>query len=244
MVSNSDLRLDAVPYKLRKGATELAEILRRVGGESLKSHTVFGKALMSDYAEGVDSLESVAVFAEVDLDLIHSLAIEGEQLGRYRVQAPLIMTPRYIADSCDAFPVELLEIQQVNTVVTGGNFFSDLVFERGDMRLQCERELKRGLIQLRQGLLASAGRDHLLPGLTQGVMAQAMRVLRALLWLWDRPCPNSTMEMVSAVESAGKLSLGGLSGVVQRPGEDPYVNLGGVYNDLERLARHVNEMAD
>ena len=67
------------------------------------------------------------------------------------------MTPAYLSGSVDSFPLELLEIQQRRAVLWGDDYFADLKLDQADVRLQCERELKRILLGMRQGLLASGG---------------------------------------------------------------------------------------
>lgn len=231
-----DIPLDTVPKQRRKGAYELANMLRALAGDSLVSFSVYGRAMLADFNDQRDALESVAVLTTFDLDKIHLMAENGQKLGQYQVRAPLLMTAETLETSCRTFPLEMLEIQQTRSVVLGRDCFDDVIFDRAEARLQCGRELERARIHLRQGLLASGGQDEQLPAVTFGVLEQTLRVLRAMLWLWNQPCPKSTAGMISDVEQAGDLTLVWLAALVDRPCGNPLANLQGVYWDLTALA--------
>ena len=49
------------------------------------------------------------------------------------------MTKEYLQCSRDTFPLDFLEIQQINTRVLGEDLFGKLKLERHFVRLECER---------------------------------------------------------------------------------------------------------
>ncbi len=74
-----------------------------------------------------------------------------------KVASPLIMTPEYIDNSKDVFPVEFLSIKVAHRTVYGEDVFSTLSLDNSHLRHQCEREVKVKLIGLRQGYLTTMG---------------------------------------------------------------------------------------
>ena len=78
---------------------------------------------------------------------------------RRKVSTPLFLTESYISSSLDSFPIEFLNMQKSYQVVFGEDVLQELVFDKHHLRLQCEKELKGKLLQLRQGFLESGGKS-------------------------------------------------------------------------------------
>jgi hypothetical protein len=175
---------------------EFVALLQALAGEHLRALAVIGEL-------GRPPIRNVVVLDEIDLDFVRQLGAQGASLGRLGVQAPLLMTPEYIRASLDAFPIELLEIQQSHLNLLGDDFFAPLVFKKTDVRLELERELKREVILIRQGVLSAGDRARVLVDVHAAATEQTLRLLRAFLWLHDRPAPASTAELVRV---AGELT--------------------------------------
>jgi hypothetical protein len=95
------------------------------------------------------------------------------------------MTESYIAQSLDVFGVEFLDFQLTHQTILGDDPFEALTFDKKDVRLQCERELKAMLIRLRQGYIASAANKKLVRDVLISTAKGLAPFLRAMLWLKD-----------------------------------------------------------
>src|SRR4029078_1934796 len=115
----------------------------------------------------------VLVLETIQLEALRQLAIAGPEFGRHQIAAPVAMTPKYLDDSRDTFPLELLEIQQAHCTLFGPEFFASLEFRWAEARLQCERELKVILIGMHQRLLSAAGDVKRLQS-TQAVLGESL----------------------------------------------------------------------
>ena len=69
------------------------------------------------------------------------------------------------------------------------SYFAALTFDKKDVRLQCERELKAMLIRLRQGYIAAAANKKLVRDILISTARGLAPLLRAMLWLKDRDRP-------------------------------------------------------
>ncbi|HUW82243.1 MAG TPA: hypothetical protein VMZ31_05520 [Phycisphaerae bacterium] len=234
--------VSSLPPRVQQPIHELAQILRELASDNLKGLVVFGAALTDSFDPTRMRTQSVAVLDHVDLAMLNELRTKGVKFGKMGLQAPLIMTPRYIDQSRDVFPVDLLEIQQRHAVVFGEDHFRDLGFHRPDVRLQCERELKRALIQLRQGLLAAAHRDKVLTDLCQAAAEHVVRILRAVLWLKAKDAPASVREVVDAARPVVDMPLNGLRGAVDLEAGDDFARFEALYRDVEALAEWVDKL--
>lgn len=237
MISDLRLNLSAVPPSRREAVEYLAADLAQLAGPNLLALTLFGA-----FEPGAPPpVRSVAVFERVDLDMLHKLAERGPGLDRMAIAAPRIMTPADIAASCDTFPLELLEIYQSRCTVMGRDGFAGISLEHEHVRLQVEREFKRILIRMRQGLLATTGRDERLDRLVEDVAEHLMRTLRGLIWLKGQTTPQPRGAVLNEVE---RLVGGRLPGL--RVASDPdhvhdWDEFVALYADMDRLARIADE---
>jgi len=237
----SEFRLEAIPEKRRKAFGEFALTVRGVFGEHLKALVAFGGWVVDDPFFAEAPATSVLLTDRVDLVPLDKLARAGVHFGRRGVRAPLIMTREYIEASRDAFPLELLEIQQVHVTVYGDDPFCSLTFRPEDVRLQCERDLKSELIQMRQGLLAAAGRHRLLHEIALAATERTVRVLRGLLHLSDPEAPPRTAaEIVERASKFSGVALEKMATVVNGTERTSFEQFVQLYEELENLARRVD----
>jgi hypothetical protein len=187
------LKLDGVAQIVAEPLTLLADRLRDGLGENLKSITVIGSTLTPDFRPGVSDINTVVVLERLDVPALGAIASLAKPMGRKRLSPPLLMTTSYIARSRDVFGVEFLDFQLTHATILGADPFASITFEKGDVRLQCERELKAILIRLRQGYLAAAGNRKVVRDILISTAKGLAPLLRAMLWLKDEERP-ATMD--------------------------------------------------
>jgi hypothetical protein len=236
------MNLTELPESIRGPVRELGELLDRLAGDNLRAIAVYGQAIAPGNPDPAGFVKSIVTMSGMDLLLLDQLRHSGRRFGRHRLQAPLIMTPRYIEESLDSFPLELLEIQQLHIMILGTDDFAMLQFEPGNVRLQAERELKRCLIHLRQGLLDSAGKDQPLGPLCQHALEHLFRVFRGMLWLKEVPCPVQPGPIVDTVERLTQIDLAGLRGAFGSQSRTDFVWFQRFYRDVERLSDFINNL--
>ena len=236
------IHTERVPPEYQEGFELLVRTLIELAGENLLGVAAFGFWIVGD-ALPDDAATSVMVLERVDLELLDRLAEHGQALGAKRLRAPLVMTPAYIAESCDVFPLELLEIRQTQRIVYGEDFFSGCTFEPADVRLQAEREFKSELIQLRQGLLAAAGRRKLLDPLARAGAARTLRILRGMLYLAgvEQVAERAAGLVVQAARTL-EIKLPTLHDVVCGAEDLGFEGFRNFYGEIEALAAHANRV--
>jgi hypothetical protein len=235
--------VDGLPDARRDNFGELVALLADLAGDNLLGCCAFGGWVVDDPAYKDLPARSVLVLREVDLDLLDALAGYGGRFGRQGLAAPLIMTPEYIAASTDVFPLELLEMQQLHRRVCGKDYFSDLVFKPGELRLQCERELKSELIQLRQGLISAAGKRQVLPALCLSAAERCSRVLRGVLHLAGRRPPEVAVQLLAQGGDVTGTRLEKLRAVLAGVDRFELDDFKQCYREVADLAAHVDTHA-
>lgn len=240
-MTDHSVNLGKIAEPVRPAVGRFVEIIGQLAGSKTRGLTVYGPAVTADFDAARHAVSSVLVLDTVDLDLLRRFATEGARLGKERISAPLVMTPTYIAESCDTFPVELLEIQQHHVTVLGDDFFNDLTFESQHVRLQCEREFKRILIRLRQGILAAAGREKMLADLETDIGVHLLRTLRGFLWLKDQKEYQGPSSVVDAIEKLADRKLVSVRQAVEATFDHNWSAYESLYRDVEVLAGWANE---
>ncbi len=240
-MTDHSVNLGKIAEPVRPAVGRFVEIIGQLAGSKTRGLTVYGPAVTADFDAARHAVSSVLVLDTVDLDLLRRFATEGARLGKERISAPLVMTPTYIAESCDTFPVELLEIQQHHVTVLGDDFFNDLTFESQHVRLQCEREFKRILIRLRQGILAAAGREKMLADLETDIGVHLLRTLRGFLWLKDQKEYQAPSSVVDAIEKLADRKLASVRQAVEATFDHNWSAYESLYRDVEVLAGWANE---
>lgn len=220
---------------------ELAQTLHDTFGDRVLAFTMFGAVTTPAFRADAHTAKSALVLKRIDLAALRQLADQGAKLGRLSLAAPLVMTPEYIRGSLDTFPLEFLEIMQRHVTVFGADYFSDLEFQEKDMRLQCERELKVAGITLRQGLLASVGKEDFIGLLERDLAEGILRVLRGMLWLKGEREAKPGAEVVSRLETLLAHKLPGIRAALDDTNPAGWQEFDWLYADVDTLGKAVND---
>ena len=183
--ANANIQVGRLRKQIQKPVGYLARSLLIDMGENLQSLCVVGSALTEDYHPKFSDINTIVVVRQRSHQLLQQLAGHGRKLGRMKLRAPLLMTQEYIQRSVDVFGVELLDFQFNHVVVYGTDPVGELNFQKEDVRLQCERQLKGALIKLRQGYIQALGKSKIVAAVLQDCVKELSVLLRALLWLAD-----------------------------------------------------------
>jgi predicted nucleotidyltransferase len=168
--------------------------------DNIHSITITGSALTDDFVPGKSDVNSIFVLTEMDLKFLELLAILGKKYQKKRIAAPLIMTPEYIMNSLDVFPIEFLNIKLLHKTIFGENLFQDLKINRSDLRLQCERELKVRLIGLRQGYISCLGNSKMLMDMFIGSFSGYIPLFKGIILLLGKEPPVTNSDVMTVLE--------------------------------------------
>lgn len=237
---NDQLNVEVVPPDWRRPVELLAQVLQDIAGDRVVGLCPFGLAFCTHHGYEITRLQSVVVLESLETSFLDRLGEYGMQLGELNVMAPLIMTPEYIQDSRDTFPLALMEIQQTGRTVHGQDYFRDLSFEKADVRLQCERVLKTVLIDLRQRRVASAGDESVWPEIYAAALEECYRVLRGLLWLAGQTGSTDLSLLISEAERVSQHPLGTFNRVRESLPTAGKVLADDFYRDVVGLADYAN----
>lgn len=177
-------------------------------GEKIHSLHITGSALTEDFNPKTSDINSVLVFKKMDLKFLEVLAPLGKKYGKKRISAPLIMTPEYVENSLDVFPIEFLNIKILHQTVFGEDIFKDLEIKRSDLRNQCERELKIKLIGLRQGYISSSGNRKILTEGFVNSFAGYIPLFRGIIVLFGKEAMEKNEDVLTTLQEVTGVGTG------------------------------------
>jgi hypothetical protein len=218
-------------------------------GKNIHSIHLVGSAVMPDYNENLSDVNSVVVLHDMDLRFIAFLAPLGRKYGRKGIAAPLVLTPAYIRDSLDAFPIEFQDFKLIHATLFGEDIFAGLDIPKQYLRLQCEREIKTKQLGLRQGYLSVLGRKKELSSLLIRSFTGSMALFRAIIFLQGKQPPLPRAEVIELFGSCCNIDMQILRGLLDlktgrsTPSEAELHSLfERYYQSLEAVGKTVDEL--
>jgi len=182
-------------------------------GAALHAVALTGEAAGAGYRPGRSPLELAVLLEEVTPAALRALQPRLRAWRRRRVAPPLLLDPRWLAESRDAFPLELLELSEHHVLVHGDvDPFARLEVRADRLRVEVERELRGKLFHLWEAYLEHGGsarrlRELLLetPPAFEWILRGALRAEEGLA----HPAPRRERpdELLAEVERRTGLSL-------------------------------------
>lgn len=148
-----------------KDLNDLSERLQQSAGANLRSVVLYGSAVTGDYHPKHSNLNVLCVLGSLEPDDLEKLRPPARWWEGKGHPAPLVFTPEELHRAADVFAIELIDIQQHRRVLFGEDFFVTLEVPLRLHHWQVERELRHGLVRLRERYLASPGGSKSLVGL-------------------------------------------------------------------------------
>jgi len=168
-------------------------------GSDLLSIILYGSGARGEYIPQKSDINFLVLLSENGIDNLSKAFEVVSRWHKSRVNTPLFLTNNYIQASLDVFPIEFLNLKSYYKVICGEDVLQDLVIEKKFLRLQCEREIKGKLLQLRQQFLETRGSKREIENLLARSAPPFYSIFRALLFLQDKAIPSGSKELLSFV---------------------------------------------
>ncbi len=177
-------------------------------GGDLFSVILYGSCARGEYVPKKSDINFMLLFSDTGITQLGKAFKLVEKWRRRAVATPLFLTQAYIETSLDTFPIEFLNFQAAYRVLRGDDPFKHLVFEQRMLRLQCERELKGKLLQLREQFLETAGSARLIRQLIERSLPTFFAIFQGIVYLHGKPPQPgratllNTMQQVIGLDAA------------------------------------------
>ena len=168
-------------------------------GSDLLAFILYGSGARGEYIPQKSDINFLVLLSENGVDNLSKAFEVVSRWHKSRVNTPLFLTKNYIQVSLDVFPIEFLNLKAYYKVICGEDVLQDLTVKKEFLRLQCEREIKGKLLQLRQQFLETRGSKREIENLLARSAPTFYSIFRALLFLQDKAIPSGSKELLSFV---------------------------------------------
>ncbi|MBI5140864.1 MAG: hypothetical protein HZA20_01565 [Nitrospirae bacterium] len=196
------LKLDGISIDAANRARPFITDVIALDGNRIHSIHIIGSAATDEYVPDISDINTLLVLSTMDFQMLDGIASLGKKYARKLVKSPLLMTPDYIGNSLDVFPVEFLNISLIHKTVYGEDVFASVQVSNADLRLQCERDIKAKLVGLRQGYISSMGDTKYLAEGFASSFSGYLQLFRGILRLHGNTPPVSNREVLSSLHQA------------------------------------------
>jgi len=188
-----------IPKDPKEIFNEITRDYQNIYGKDLVSIILYGSAASGNYIAKKSDINFLIVLTEEGINRLKKAFKTIEKWHKRKVSTPLFLTKSYISTSLDSFPIEFLNMYKSHQLVFGEDVFKEISFDKDHLRLQCERELKGKLLQLRQVYLESRGKTKNLKFIIKSSLTAFISIFQALLYLKDKDVPTGRREIISLV---------------------------------------------
>ena len=158
------------------------EEIQGLYGEDLLAIFLYGSAAAGDHVPGRSDLNVGVVLRNLTPALLRKAGADLRAWHRQGFATPVFFDPESLHDSLDVFPIEFLDMQERHRMLWGPDVLADLSIARGNLRLQCEQELRGKLMKLRQSYVefarAPGELEHILMAVVSSMVVLARTLLR------------------------------------------------------------------
>jgi hypothetical protein len=173
----------------------LAEVLR----ERLKCVLLYGSAAAGDFVEGESNYNLLVIVEPLGVAELKAAGPPLAAWDRAGHVSPLFFTPEQLKSSLDAFPIEMLDIQQARRVLHGPDLLANQRIEPAHLWLAVERELTGKLLALRGKYAIVADDPRAVKQLMLGSLSTFLVLFRAALRLYQEGVPSTKLEATQAL---------------------------------------------
>ena len=167
--------------------------------QQLKCVVLYGSAAAGDFVPGASNYNLLILLQPLTTAELDAIAPTIVTWSRAGYPPLLLFTPEEFKASLDAFPIELLDIQQSRSVLWGHDLLADLQVHPHHLRLQVERELTGKLLSLRGKYLQTEGREEGKLELMLRSLSTILVLFRAALRLYQQDVPATKLAALHAL---------------------------------------------
>jgi predicted nucleotidyltransferase len=190
--------MGSITDKVEQTIKQFSEDIQKTFGDEVVSIILYGSAVSEEFIPKKSDLNFLVVLTRKGIDQIDRVHKLFSKWTKRRIALPFFLTREYIQASTDSYPIEFFNMQCCYRVIRGEDVLKNLSLKKEDIRLQCERELKGKLLQLRQVFILTKGQPRALKALIGQSIVTFTSIFRTLLYLRDKEIPKEKQEVILA----------------------------------------------
>jgi len=190
------VNLEKLNRNVRKVVVPFSQAMITLHGDNLKSISLYGSGVGEDFIPRQSNFNLLFVMKKIGpTDLKNSLKLVSR--GKKKGIVPLLLTVEHIESSTDTFPIEFLEMKENYVHLYGDDILRELEVDSRNVRLQCEEQLKGGLIRLHQLYLETGMKGKRIRALLINSLTSLIPIFRSLLRLKGKVLPVRKKDIIT-----------------------------------------------
>jgi len=156
--------------------------------------------------------------------LLDGLSPLRDYCNKRNLLFPLVITTTFVEKSLDSFPLEFLDIITGNyqNLYSTEDLLEKLQFERSDVLLQIERELKSKWLLTRLSVLEGSSKPKAIAEVMHLSIRSILPALKGFCYVHDRPVPQSLPELLAQTTAITGVELKFLGQWLQQDKADTF----------------------
>jgi len=229
-------------YSLSEIESKVIPQLQQAWGDKLLSVIAHGDCIRPEIGRrSHDSVQLALILQENSLPVLKQGYETVQKFKKSNIEFTWFLTPEYIQETLDVFPLDYLNMQSAYKVLFGEDLLKDLFFEVADLRLQCERELRGLMLHLRRETLTIPDKPKALLELLKISLQNFLPVFRGV-------CQLTRKELIIEDQNVMQVLIEDLnlkSRMEDLSGEPPKETISEVFatwvTDLEAIIAHIDQ---
>jgi hypothetical protein len=191
--------MNTLDEKTKKIIDEFLEDIKKGFDKDLQSVILYGPAARGEKVTGRPSNHFLVTVKDNTPSALAPCSAFIKKWAKNNIPVPLFLTPEYILDSLDTFPLEFMEMKSSYMIVFGEDVLETVTFKDCDVRSECEREIKGKLLHLRAEYLLHRNDQKELIDLIHRSLSTFRLVFAGALYLKKCDIPEKTGELLAAI---------------------------------------------
>lgn len=200
--------MSKIPTKPEEIFGDFVHDYKEAFGPDLLGVVLYGSGARGEYIPKKSDINFMIILTEEGINRLGKTIPLVSKWHKRRVSTPLFLTKKYIESSLDTFPIEFLNFKTAYRLIYGEDVLKDLTFDRKLVRLQCERELKGKLLQLRENFLETEGDKQKIKTLISLSLPTFFSIFQAVLFIKEKETIREKEQLLTAISQETGLSKG------------------------------------
>lgn len=171
---------------------------------------------VASYTNAMGEQECVIIFDTDPEDLMNKMKDLRRFVIRRRLPMPLVVNCEFTLSALDSFPIEFLNIStQYQNLFCKQDILAEFKYDKHDMRLQVERELKSKWLLTRMAIIDMPAGSRRLSRLLRMSVSSIFPALKGISYLAGKGVPSALPEIIQNASQITGVDLGIISQLSQ-----------------------------
>lgn len=177
----------------------LTNDIKEIFNQRLTSIILYGSAASDSYNPKTSDINLIVVLDTLQaVDLKNAFPVIKKWL-KTKNPAPLFMDKQEWCNSIDVYSIEYSDIIEKHKIIYGEDLTQNLKIEKYNLRLQCESEIKKLLILLRQAYLINSKDIKVVNHAIKKSTGSFLAIFRSILRILDIEIPKDNKNLINLI---------------------------------------------